>query len=149
MYLSPISTSSTYLVHTIFSQYVLGTYSYVLCLQNHCRGSCFMWYACEKRYCVCMACMLWCSNTKSVPLRVSNIHDTILVRTKYVLVCTGLYYHTFSVPVCIWYVLRTYRYVLNTLFLYDGSGFQMMLKFSRLRIRLLLRVRHGGSLNVS
>ncbi len=30
---------------------------------------------------VCMTCMLWCSNTKSVPLLVSNIHDIILVRT--------------------------------------------------------------------
>ncbi len=30
----------------------------------------------------------------------SIIHDIILVRTQYVLVCTGLYYYTFPVPVC-------------------------------------------------
>jgi hypothetical protein len=35
---------------------------------------------------------------KSVPLLVFNIHDNILVRTWYILVCTGLYYYTFSVP---------------------------------------------------
>ena len=113
-YLSPMSTSSTYLVRTIFSQYVLGTYQYVLCLQNYCRGCCFMLNASGKRYCVCVACMLWCStvgNTKSVPLIVSNIHDIILVRTQYVLsmywsvlfcvFCTGTY----------WYVLvRTGTY---------------------------------------
>ena len=124
-YLSPSSTPSTYLVRTIFSQYVLGTYTYVLCLQNYCRGCCFMLNASGKRYCVCVACMLWCSNTKSVPLMVSNIHDIILVRTQYVQVCTGLYYFTFPVQVRTWYVLRTYRYVLNTLFLYHGSRFQM------------------------
>ncbi len=36
---------------------------------------------------------------------VSNIDDIILVRTQYVLVCTSLYYYTFPVPVCTWYVL--------------------------------------------
>jgi hypothetical protein len=39
-----------------------------------------------------------------VPLLVSNIHDIILVHTQYVLVCTSLYYYTFVVPVCTWYV---------------------------------------------
>ena len=61
---------------------------------------------------------------------VSNIHDIILVRTQYVPVCTGLYYYTFSVPVRTWYVLSTYRYVLNTLFLYNGSRFQMFINMS-------------------
>ena len=44
--------------------------------------------------------MRWCSNTEKVPLSVSIIHDIILVRTQYVLVCTGQYYYTFPVPVC-------------------------------------------------
>ena len=73
--------------------------------------------ACGKQYCVCvaLACMLWCSNTKSVPLNVSNIHDTILVRTQYyVPVCTCLYYYTFQVPVPVrtgtYSVLRTGTY---------------------------------------
>ena len=72
-----------------------------------------------------MACMLWCSNTKWVPLRVSNIHDTILVRTQYVL---SMYWSVLLLIFCTStyrYVLSTYRYVLNTLFLYDGSRFQM------------------------
>ncbi len=45
--------------------------------------------------------MWWCSNTESVPLfvTVSNTHDIILVRTKYVPVCTSLYDYTFPVPV--------------------------------------------------
>ncbi len=48
---------------------------------------------------------MWlCSNTESVPLLVSNTHDIILVRTKYVLVCTSLYDYTFPVPVCTRYV---------------------------------------------
>ncbi len=76
----------------ICTEYVLFTYWYVLCLQKYCRGCCFMLYACGKRYCVCVICMLWCSNTKSVPLWGSNIHDIILVlHTQYVLVCTCLY----------------------------------------------------------
>ena len=49
--------------------------------------------------------MSWCSNTESVPLLVSNTHDIILVRTKYVPVCTSLYDQTFPVPVCTRYVL--------------------------------------------
>ncbi len=49
--------------------------------------------------------MQWCSNTESVPLLVSNIHDIILVHTQYILVCTCLYYDPFPVPVCTWYVL--------------------------------------------
>ena len=48
--------------------------------------------------------MWWCSNTESVPLLVSNTHDIILVRTKYVPVCTSLYDYTFPVPVCTRYV---------------------------------------------
>ena len=63
-----------------------------------------MWYACGKQYSACVTCMLWCSNTEKVPLLVSIIHDIILVRTQYVLVCTGLYYYTFPVPVCTKYV---------------------------------------------
>jgi hypothetical protein len=64
-----------------------------------------MLYAYGKLCNVCLTCMLWCSNTESVHLLVSNIHDIILVHTKYLLVCTGLYYYTFPVPVCTWYVL--------------------------------------------
>jgi hypothetical protein len=64
-----------------------------------------MSYAYGKQYYVCVTCMRWCSNTESVPLLVSNIHDIILVRTKYVLVCTGLYSYSFPVPVCTRYVL--------------------------------------------
>jgi hypothetical protein len=66
-----------------------------------------MSYACGKRYSVCVSCMWWCSNTKSVLLLVSNTHDIILVRTlwQYVLVCTSLYDYTFPVPVFTWYVL--------------------------------------------
>ena len=97
-------TRSTYLVRTIFPEYILGTYWYVLCLQKYCSGCCFMWYACGKQYSACVTCMLWCSNTEKVPLLVSIIHDIILVRTQYVLVCTGLYYYTFPVPVCTKYV---------------------------------------------
>jgi hypothetical protein len=63
-----------------------------------------MSYACGKRYYVCVTCMLWCSNTESVPLLVSNIHIIILVRTQYILVCTSLYYYTIPVPVCTQYV---------------------------------------------
>ncbi len=62
-----------------------------------------MSYAFGKQYYVCMTCMLWCSNTESVPLLVSNIHDIILVHTQYVLVRTGLYSYSFRVPVCTWY----------------------------------------------
>ena len=56
---------------------------------------------------------MWlCANTESVPLLVSNTHDTgiqviiLVVRTKYVLlvVCTSLYDYTFPVPVCTRYV---------------------------------------------
>ena len=107
-YFYPRSTPSTYLVRTIFLEYILGTCWYVLCLQNYSRECCCMSYACGKRYCECVACMRWCSNTKSVPLLVSNIHDIILVRTKYVLVCTSLYYYTCPVSVR----TGTYRYVL-------------------------------------
>jgi hypothetical protein len=48
--------------------------------------------------------MQWCSNTESVPLLVSNIHDIILVHTQYVPVCTALYSYSFPVLVCTWYV---------------------------------------------
>ncbi len=64
-----------------------------------------MSYACGKQYYGCVTCMLWCSNTESVPLLVSNIHDIILVHTQYVLVCTVLYSYSFPVPVCTRYVL--------------------------------------------
>ncbi len=40
-----------------------------------------------------------------VLLLVSNIDDIILEHTPYVLVCTSLYYYTFPVPVCTWYIL--------------------------------------------
>jgi hypothetical protein len=64
-----------------------------------------MWYACGKQNSACVTCMLWCSNTEKVPLSlVSIIHDIILVCTQYVLVCTGLYYYAFPVPVCTKYV---------------------------------------------
>jgi hypothetical protein len=66
-----------------------------------------MSYSCGKQKLqnyVCVTCMLWCSNTESVPLLVSNIHDIILVHTQYVLVCTGLYSYSFPVPVCTRYV---------------------------------------------
>jgi hypothetical protein len=63
-----------------------------------------MLYACGKQCYVCLTCMLWCYNTELVPLLLSNIHDIILVHTQYVLVCTGLYYYTFPVPVCTQYV---------------------------------------------
>ncbi len=70
-----------------------------------------MSYGCGKRYCVCVTCMKWCSNTKSVPLLVSNLHDIILVHTQYVLVCTCLYHYTRYVPVRTRYVLvRTGTY---------------------------------------
>jgi hypothetical protein len=98
-----------YLVCTIFSEYERGTYWYILCLQKYCSGCCFMLYACGKQYYLCVTCMQWCSTgapilNQSVPLLVSNIHDIILVHTQYVLVCTGLYYYTFPVPVCTRYV---------------------------------------------
>ncbi len=60
-------TQSTYLVRTIFPEYVLGTYWYVLCLQKYCSGCCFMSYSCGKRYYVCVTCMQWCSDTDFCP----------------------------------------------------------------------------------
>jgi hypothetical protein len=96
---------STYLECTIFPENELGKYWYVLCLQKYCSGCCLMSYASGKQYNVCVTCMLWCSNTESVPLLVSNIHDIILVHIQYVLVCTSLYYYSFPVPVCTRYVL--------------------------------------------
>jgi hypothetical protein len=59
--------------------------------KKNCRGCCFRLYDCGKLYCVCVTCMQWCSNTKSVPLSVSNIHDIIQLHTQYILVCTCLY----------------------------------------------------------
>ena len=108
-------TPSTYLVRTISPKYIHGTYWNVLCIQKYCSGCCFIQYACGKRYYVCVTCMLWCSYTESVPLLVSNIHYTVLVHTHYVLVCTGLYYYSFPVPLCTEYVLvRTGTYLLRT-----------------------------------
>ncbi len=96
---------STNLVCTIFPEYILGTqYWYVLCVQNYCSGCWFMSCAYGKRYQMCVTCMQCCSNTESVPLLVSNIHDIILVHTQYVLVSTGLYSYSFPVPVCTQYV---------------------------------------------
>ena len=105
-------TQSTYLVCTIFTEYVLDTYQYVLYLQKYCSGCCLMLYACGKRYYVCVTCMRWCSNTESVPLLVSIIHDLILVRTQYVLVCTSLYYYTFPVPSTYYFPRVRTRYIL-------------------------------------
>ena len=71
-----------------------------------------MWYACGKQYSACVTCMRWCSNTEKVPLLVSIIHDIILVRTQYVLVCTGLYYYTFPVPSTYYFPRVRTRYIL-------------------------------------
>jgi hypothetical protein len=62
-----------------------------------------MSYAFGKQYYVCVTCMLWCSNSESVPLLVSNINDIILIHTQYVLVRTGLYSYSFRVLFCTWY----------------------------------------------
>ena len=83
-----------------------------------------MTYDCRKRYSVCVPCILWCYNTKSVPLYVSNIHDFDMVHTgtdQYVLfyfVCISTYQF---IQVC----TSINRYILNTLFLYILSRFQM------------------------
>jgi hypothetical protein len=72
-----------------------------------------MSYDCGKRYCVSVTWMRWCSNTKSVPILVSNLHDIILVHTQYVLICTcpSLYHYTRYVLVRTMYVLvRTGTY---------------------------------------
>jgi hypothetical protein len=76
----------------------------IACTRYYCSGCCFMSYACGKRYYVCVTCMLWCSDSESVLLLVSNIHDIILVHTHFELVCTSLYSHLFPVPVCTRYV---------------------------------------------
>ncbi len=101
-YSTRVRTSTYY-----FLKYLLSTYWYVLCLQKYCSGCCFMWHTCGKQYsqAACVTCMQWCSKTELVPLLVSNIDDIIVVHTEYVLVCTSLYYYTFSVPLCTWYVL--------------------------------------------
>jgi hypothetical protein len=49
--------------------------------------------------------MLWCSNTTSVPLLVSNMHDISLVQTQYLLVCTSLYYYAIPVPIHMKYMI--------------------------------------------
>jgi hypothetical protein len=41
----------------------------------------FVTYDCRTRYSVCVPCILWCYNTKSVPLYVSSIHDFVMVHT--------------------------------------------------------------------
>ena len=100
-----------YQVRTIFPEYVLGTYWYVLCLQKYCSGCCFMWYACGKQYSACVTCMRWCSNTESVPLLVSNIHDIILVHTYYYAVRTGMYWSIlFYISCTCLYRVRTSTY---------------------------------------
>ncbi len=83
-----------------------------------------MMYYCRKRYSVCVPCILLRYNTKSVPLLVSSIHDFDMVHTgtdRYVLlyfVCISTYWY---IPVC----TDIYLYILNTLFLYNWSLFQM------------------------
>ncbi len=73
-----------------------------------------MTYDCRTRYSVCVPCILWCYNTKSVPLYVSSIHDFVMVHTgtawyvllyfvcrsmyRYILVCT-LVHTRYPVPV--------------------------------------------------
>ncbi len=53
---------------------------------------------------MCVTHMLWRSNTESVPLLVSNIHDIILVHAQYIVVCTCLYYCIVLGPVFTWLV---------------------------------------------
>jgi hypothetical protein len=49
---------------------------------------------------VCVTCMRWCSNTKSVPQFVSNIPVIIQVHSRYIPVCTSMYHYTFHVLAC-------------------------------------------------
>jgi hypothetical protein len=79
-----------------------------------------MLYACGKRYYVCVTCMLWCSNTESVPLLVFNIHDIVwyvLSTYWYLQVCTNIDFLYQSVLGTYSYVPVPNRYILNTLFL--------------------------------
>ncbi len=85
-------------------------------------------YDCRTRYFVCVPCILWCYNTKSVPLYVSSIHGFVMVHTGtawYVLlyfVCTSTYWY---IPVC----TGIYWYILNTLLLYIWSQFQTVYEY--------------------
>ncbi len=95
-----------------------GTYLYVPCLPKYYRGCFFVSYDCGKRYCMCMTCILWCFNTKSVPKSVTNIHDFILVNTWYILVCTCQYHYTWYIPVCTgmyWYIQVHTKYTVLVL----------------------------------
>ncbi len=88
-------TPSTYLVRTSFPEYVRGTFWYVLCLQKYCIGCCFISYACGKRYYMCLTCMLWCSNTESVPCWCPTymaLFWYILSTYRYVPVCTDIHF---------------------------------------------------------
>ncbi len=95
MYYFPRVRTWYILVCTVFITILQWMLFYVMCL----------W---ETILCVhnMYAVVLHCSsNTKSVPLLLSNIHDIISVHTQYILVCTCLYYSTFPVPVCTRYAL--------------------------------------------
>ncbi len=67
----------------MYFKYVLGTYWYVLCI------------------CVRYMYAVVLQHEISAPIQVLvfNIRDIILVRTRYVLVCTVLYHYTFPVPI--------------------------------------------------
>ncbi len=89
---------------------------------------CFLSHDCGKQYCVCVAFMRWCSNTKSVSQFVSHtchysgtylVHTSMYLYVPLYLSCTGMYRY---VRVC----TGMYRYIPNTLFLYLWSRFQMM-----------------------
>ncbi len=88
-----------------------------------------MSHACGKQYCVCMACMQWCSNIKSVPILVSNIHDIIQLHTRTGMYLSVLWYHSCTGM----HQVRTgtYLYLLKTLFIYVRSQFQMWRKYKR------------------
>ncbi len=104
------SAPSSYPVRTIFPEYVLGTYWYVLCLQKYCSQCCFVSYACGKQYYVSVTCVLWCSNTELCPYWCPTymtlfwyIHSTY----QYVLVCT-------DIDFLYWSVLGTYLFRTGT-----------------------------------
>ncbi len=108
-----------YVVHTCTFRYIM-----IPCSLKYFLGSFFVTYDCRTRYSVCVPCILWCYNTESVPLYVSSIHDFVMVHT-------GTAWHVLLYLVC----TSTYRYILNTLFLYIWSRFQMFV-FQRVLFKL-------------
>ncbi len=106
--------------YMLFSQSTVpGTDWYVLCIQKYCSGCCFVsYYACGKQdyVCVTVTCTRWCrSNTESVPLLVSNIHDISLVCTQYESVeCTGMSWYPGPAVCTSLHFLYQYRSVLGT-----------------------------------